>query len=132
MEILIVVVILGILASIVVPQFISAAVETRENSIRMDLHRIRSQLALYREQHGAWPTLADFADQMTMATSADGDTAPVGTLGYPFGPYFREVPINPNTGGTTVGDGAVGSSDWYYNQATGEFHANDSPLTRAF
>ena len=97
-EILIVVVILGILAAIVVPQFVSAASESRENSLKMNLFRIRQQIAVYKEQHnGNYPTLADFEDQMELAS-----------------------------------DGAIGTSDWYYNQTTGEFRANDSATSATY
>ena len=132
-EILIVVVILGILAAIVVPQFTSAASESRENSMRMTIHRMRIQLELYKEHHNnSYPSLAAFADQMTQASNTAGVTAAPGTAGFPWGPYIREMPPNPNTGGSTLGDGAVGTSDWYYNEETGEFAGNDSDASRAF
>ncbi len=131
-EILIVVVILGILAAIVVPQFTSAAAESRDSSIKMNLNRIRQQLEIYREHHdGSYPTLVDFEDQLVGATDVDGAALPLGTPGA-FGPYIREVPHNANSGGTVVGNGAVGSSDWFYNETTGVFHANDSVLTRTY
>ncbi|QQE10602.1 prepilin-type N-terminal cleavage/methylation domain-containing protein [Planctomycetota bacterium] len=132
-EIMIVVVILGILASIVVPQFTSATDEARENALAMNLFRVRHQLQVYKNQHnGDYPTLADFSDQMMKASNKTGDTAEPGTNGYPFGPYLQEIPVNPFTGGLSVGTGAVGSSDWYYDPATGEFMANDSAETAAF
>jgi general secretion pathway protein G len=131
-EILIVVAILGILAAIVVPQFISAASAGRDNSLKMDLFRIRTQLEIYKEQHGQYPVLANFEAQMTMASNAAGNTAAPWTIGYPLGPYIRAVPVNPNTLGNTVGAGAVGSSDWYYDDTTNEFHPNDSAQTRAY
>ena len=131
-EILIVVVILGILAAIVVPQFTSAAAESRENSIKMDVHRIRVQLEIYKAHHSdQLPSLANFEAQMTMSSDAQGDTAELGTDGYPFGPYIREVPRNPNTSTNTVGDGEIGTSAWYYNEVTGEFRANDSEESAA-
>lgn len=132
-EILIVVVILGILAAIVLPTFSSAADEARENAVQMDLHRIRVQLEVYKQQHnGDYPALATIVDQLTLSTNAAGQTAAIGTAGFPFGPYLRDVPKNPATGGRTIGAGEVGSSDWYYNETTGEFLANDSELARTF
>ncbi len=130
-EILIVVVILGILAALVVPQFTSAAAESRDNSLRMDLKRIREQLGLYQLHHNAFPSLANFEVQITGFTDADGNTVAQGTLGA-FGPYIQRLPPNPNTSSNTVGDGAVGSSDWFYDENTGAFHANDSADTRAY
>lgn len=125
-EILIVVMILGILAAIVVPQFTSAAGESRENSLKMNLYRIRQQIEIYKQHHGGnYPSVEHFTEQMTQATNLHGNFAEPGTVGYPFGPYLRDIPINPMTSSRTVGDGAVGSSDWYFNENTGEFRANN-------
>lgn len=54
-EILIVVVILGILAAIVIPQFTSAADEAKESSLRSQLQTVRGQIELYNVQQGAYP-----------------------------------------------------------------------------
>ena len=132
-EILIVVSILGILASLVVPHFTSAAGESRENSLKMDLHRIRMQIEIYYAQHGSvYPTLANFADQMTLSSNIAGNTAPIGTPGFPLGPYIQTIPANPESTLDTVSDGAVGSTVWYYDQTTGTFLANDSVESREF
>lgn len=129
-EILIVVVLLAILATIVIPQFSSATEGSRESKTQMDLYRIRQQLELYKEHHGEYPDDADFADQLTLATDAQGNTAAVGTPGYPFGPYLRDIPYNPWTGGNDIGNGAPGSSSWYYSD--GQFLANDDAAHRAW
>src|ERR1700759_3099934 len=50
-EILIVVIILGILAAIVIPQFTSASQDARKNSLTSQLQTIRSQIELYKLQH---------------------------------------------------------------------------------
>lgn len=50
-EILIVVVILGILAAIVIPQFTNAAQDANESSARSQLQTMRSQIELYRVQN---------------------------------------------------------------------------------
>ena len=74
-EILIVVVILGILAAIIVPQFTDAAQDANESSARSQLQSIRSQIELHRVQNnGAAP--ADLAELVT-----DG--------------YIRAVPVWP-------------------------------------
>ena len=52
-EILIVVVILGILAAIVVPQFTNASQTAKASSLLSQLQSIRSQLELYQVQHNA-------------------------------------------------------------------------------
>jgi general secretion pathway protein G len=126
-EVLVVVVLLGILAAMVIPQFVSATEETRENSVKMNLHRIRTQIDIYQQQHdGRWPTLANFEAQMTQMSNIEGLTGGTRATGYKLGPYLMELPKNTRTSGATVGDGAVGSSDWYYDETTGLFRANDS------
>ena len=51
-EILIVVIILGILAAIVIPQFSSASSDAKKASLRSTVQTLRSQIALYKLQHG--------------------------------------------------------------------------------
>ena len=55
-EILIVVVILGILAAVVIPQFTNAADDASVSSARTQLQTMRSQIELYRAQGGSYPT----------------------------------------------------------------------------
>ena len=52
-EILIVVVILGILAAIVIPQFTDASEEAMESSLRSQLQTIRAQIELWNVQNPA-------------------------------------------------------------------------------
>jgi general secretion pathway protein G len=132
-EILVVVVILGVLAAIVVPQFSSASEDGRESALKQDVFRMRQQIELYKVHHkGEVPTLANFIDQMTLSTDEDGNTAAIGTPGYPYGPYMPFMPRNPFTDTVPLGDGAVGSSAWYYDETTGEIAPNDSAEHRAW
>lgn len=129
-EILIVVVILGILAAIVIPQFTSASEDAQASSVASQLQTIRSQIELYRVQNGEYPDLAtDGWTEMTEET----------TQGY--GPYLQQAPRNPFTNSTNVGDDAssVGSDDaWVWDDDT--FYAvvpddmidnDDGPFTDA-
>src|ERR1017187_3807990 len=50
-EILIVVIILGILAAIVIPQFTEASNDARISALQSDLQTCRSQFELYKVQH---------------------------------------------------------------------------------
>src|SRR5215475_4226324 len=50
-EILIVVIILGILAAIVIPQFTNASNDARNNSVASTLQTLRGQIELYKIQH---------------------------------------------------------------------------------
>lgn len=123
-EILIVVVILGILAAIVIPQFTSASETAKGSSVVSQLQTIRSQLELYQVQHnGNYPTLTlmqqgtDDWEVLTLETDAAGATG----TGNPFGPYLQKAPVNPFTNSSLVGDaGSAASTDgWSYDEATG-------------
>ncbi len=59
LEILIVVVILGILAAIITPQFSSASQESSESSTARSLQIIRTQIELYRAEFFQDPDLID-------------------------------------------------------------------------
>jgi general secretion pathway protein G len=127
-EILIVVVILGILAAIVIPQFSNASQEASVNRVRADLQTMRSQIELYKIQHlGNRPTVANFAAVMTGQTDINGNVA----AGNDFGPYLQAIPTNAFTNLQTIVDSSGGapaadSGGWGYNAATGDIRAIDS------
>src|SRR3954466_7876959 len=79
-EILIVVIILGILAAIVIPQFTNASTDARKNSLTSQLQTIRSQIELYKLQHNDKlpPFTGTSADvqwqEMTLQTDVNGAT----------------------------------------------------------
>jgi prepilin-type N-terminal cleavage/methylation domain-containing protein len=73
-EILIVVVILGILASVVVPQFANAAVESRRMTTATNLKTFARQFNYYYSLHGNWPADRNHAilpPEMTGLIDAD-------------------------------------------------------------
>jgi len=136
-EILIVVIILGILAAIVIPQFTEASNDARVSSMVSDLQTVRSQIELYKIQHldnypgtvnGTW-TIGNFVPHLTGTTDVQGVAG--GTLG----PYMQKFPTNPFKGGTiadAVRD-ATGATDpnaesgdegWWFNSQLGTFGVN--------
>lgn len=120
-EILIVVIILGILAAIVIPQFTEASNEARLSSMTSDLQTVRAQLELYKVQHlDVYPAFDTFIAQMTGMTDING------AAGADFGPYLHRIPTNPFANDDSIGTGGYASSGWYYNEANGEFRANDT------
>ena len=130
-EILIVVIILGILAAIVIPQFSEASDDARLSSLISDLQTVRSQLELYRVQHSSYPdgaTSAAWIAQLTGQTDIDG------AAGTDYGPYLQTFPTNPFNDSATVyidaactgSPGAQSTTDgWYHNPANGKFAPND-------
>ncbi len=126
-EILIVVVILGILAAIVIPQFSNASQEASINRVKSDLQTMRSQIELYKIQHlGTIPALLTFSAQMTAKTDVTG------AVGTDFGPYLQKIPTNPfvATGGNTLSDVAA-TGGWTYTEATGAIYATQGSCPTA-
>jgi general secretion pathway protein G len=138
-EILIVVVILGILAAIVIPQFTSASTEARESALVSDLQAVRSQIELYKIQHlgDALPGAgtATFFEAMEGTTDIDGAVVAVGTAGAK-GPYMQALPVNPfSTADPATNlvrmDGAAAGADtdhWRFDTTTGAFQADDAEV----
>jgi general secretion pathway protein G len=119
-EILIVVVILGILAAIVIPQFTDASTEAKYSSLASNLQMLRAQIELYKIQHNDTPpALATFAAQLTGQTDVNG------AAGTDFGPYMRDIPVEPFTNVDTVT--AAGTTGWNYTEGTGEIWAPYDP-----
>jgi general secretion pathway protein G len=143
-EILIVVVILGIIATVVIPQFSNASHEARENTLKDDLRYLRIQVQVYKAQHRdvapgypgdvttVSPTEAAFTDQMTHFSDENGATNANASTVFKFGPYLSKLPENPLNGLTTmkiVANGAAlpavdGSTGWIYKPQTQEIVAN--------
>jgi general secretion pathway protein G len=130
MEIFIVVIILGIMASIVVPQFSKASSEARLSELMSDLQQIRSQLELYKIQHGELlPGQAVIGGAINpeqfikdLTTGKNGKE-----------PYLDTIPANVFNGKNTVSfvnskskkpTGAE-QTGWWMNAANGEFRACD-------
>jgi prepilin-type N-terminal cleavage/methylation domain-containing protein len=115
-ELLIVVIIIGILAAVAIPQFGDSATDAKRASLDANLTTLRSALELYYHQHGStYPGIikthkagaADpaahsstgdaFAKQLTEYSDAAGNTADTrDTTNFPYGPYLRRgIPKNP-------------------------------------
>ncbi|MBN1865941.1 prepilin-type N-terminal cleavage/methylation domain-containing protein [Candidatus Sumerlaeota bacterium] len=153
-ELIIVIIILGILAALAIPQFVSSTSDAQEATLRGDLAVLRNAINLYYHQHATnYPgakdiggdgsdTAADdnpaaFVAQMTTFTNQAGKTsASLDRTTYPFGPYLMNgVPANPlaTTGASTVSvtddagpltADAEPTTGWKYSKVTGQIIAN--------
>ena len=153
-EILIVVIILGILAAIVIPQFTNASQDARKNSLTSQLQTLRSQIELYKLQHldenppdidapglvqhtAAW-------SKFIVKTNADHTTSG-GTLR--FGPYLQTYPMNPVSDQgtddasdvfvvaadvTAGGASGAGSAGWVFNHLNGKLWATSKTGTNVY
>ncbi len=117
-EILIVVVILGILAAIVIPQFSSASEDAQNSQVRSQLQTVRGQIELFNVQTGSYP---DFA------TNVWGDLTD--------NRYLQQEPRNSRRGnavGIVSGTAAPGEAStgaatdgWYWNTTDEILYAID-------
>ncbi len=131
-EILIVVVILGILAAIVIPQFTEASTEAKTSSLCTDLQTMRSQIELYKIQHNddlPGDGDATFTQSLIGYTDIDGAVA-AGPGDNIYGPYVQKIPTNSFNNLATIEEEAVdtglggGNCGWHFNNVTGAFHAD--------
>jgi general secretion pathway protein G len=141
-EILIVVIILGILAVMIIPQFSSATESARASMLMDDLRVMRTQLEVFKAQHNGvppgfpgqdttqTPTEAVMVDQITLSSDQTGKTAAVNTPGYPYGPYMREVPTNPLNGKTSVR--VLSASDTFPSGPTDQYGWVYQPSSMTF
>ena len=89
-EILIVVVILGVLAAMVIPQFSQASSEANLNTLLGNLQTFRSQIELYKIQHcDLLPGQASFG-----AAVAEADFVAALTNDATYGSYVNKIPEN--------------------------------------
>jgi len=160
-EILIVIIVLGILAMIIVPQITVSTDDAKVSTVQSDLSALRSAIEIYYAQHGnKYPgqtgtdgvantnnvTTAATAmvAQLTQYTAANGkvSVAKVGT--YQYGPYIKglTLPTNPFNDATSVvcdatsditATRAISASDgWKFHFNTGVFFAADTTAHAAY
>ena len=124
-EMLVVVIILGILAMIIVPQISVSTDDARLNSLQTNLNSLRSAIEVYAAQHAnRYPgtyseadgttAVADdaaakaaFLAQLTQFTDINGMVNGTKTVAFKYGPYLKTgtLPLNPfNDSGDIVCD----------------------------
>lgn len=131
-EILIVVVILGILAAIIVPQFAGAVEDSAVTTTKSELEKLRRALEVYQVRN---------ENSLPTVLAGDGTW---GDLIVSTGAYLKEPPANPYVGGANARvivladtpDSAYQTDyAWVYDDSTGEiwaggFDIDDQPLPR--
>ncbi len=108
-EILIVVVILGILAAIVIPQFTDASDQANVASMKSQLQTMRSQIELFRIQdvvnYNLW-------DPIAAAPGSEWDLLISGD-------YLQAAPRNPITNASTVAGAPALGLGWVWRDKDG-------------
>ena len=119
-EILIVVIILGILAAVAIPQFSGSTDDARLTSLDTSLTQVRNAIELYYHQHNnVYPGAKNFSTgndvgsaaeadtafvkQLTLFSDVGGRTASIKNTTYKYGPYLKTgMPRNPYSDLSTV------------------------------
>ena len=116
-EILIVVVILGILAAIVVPQFTNATQDSQAGNIRAQLKSLQNQieLAKARSTDGLYPDLLGSRGWGVMIDPNNDGNFEDG--------YVKAAPKNPFNNSTDVVGTAAAGKGWTYDRTTGTLGA---------
>ena len=140
-EILIVVIILGILAAIVIPQFTNATTSSKMSGVQTTAQSLRGAVQLYYYQHNdSLPPAANFWTLMMTQTDANGNAYVAGTSTTgPFGPYMQSIPPNMLNNSSVVIDANVAPGSqtasacgWEYDynagMGTGTIHGTDVDL----
>lgn len=122
-EILIVVVILGILASLVVPQLSNASTDANRSALARQLQMINSQIELYRIAHqGVLPT-ADADDPLVEGGTKSGWGAMI-SVEYikeePFNGYTRSFLLVAGDSATAAAEPRTSINGWYYELGENE------------
>ena len=116
-EILIVVIILGILAAIVIPQFTNASNDARNNSVASTLQTARSQIELFKIQHADTPPVSLWTIMLGKSTTTE--TGAAAATGTNFGPYLQQAPTNPLNGQSAAANAAGAAVGWVYTTGAG-------------
>lgn len=124
-ELLVVIIIIGILAAVAIPQFGDSSAQAKEATLKENLRMLRSSIDKYHVDHGSvYPGLiathkstvagaaaahasteAAFLAQMTMYSDTTGNTCAEKSTSFPYGPYIkRKIPDNPLPAATAAGD----------------------------
>lgn len=148
-ELLIVVVILGVLAAVAIPQFTASTDDAKQASLDSTLATTRTAIDMYFQDHSEYPgasaatgdvtaaadTQAAFEAHLTKFTDAAGDVSNTKDATHIYGPYLKKaLPADPYMGASAVAVVTAGSLDlnatgtttggWKYDSVTGSIIMN--------
>lgn len=161
-EMLIVVIILGILAAIIIPQLSVSTEDAKINTLKTNLGGLRSSIEIYYAQHNNYPgaikndgsgasstapeAQTAFVEQLTQYTESNGNVEATKSTTAKYGPYVKGggLPKNPFNESSdvvcniTIGDittrkwDGTGTAGWHFYTKTGVLVANDSTEHAAY
>ncbi len=140
-ELVVVVMIIGMLASMAIPRMSRGAVGANDASVAGNLNIIRTVILYYAVEHRnqfPGPDSPGTIAKLTQYSDTGGTTSPIATATAIHGPYLLKIPpcpmgYNPGSDGIMI-DGTnsppksnpINPAGWVYNPNTGEFYPNAS------
>lgn len=126
-EVMTIAAVLAVASVGVVPRFTEAREESKTEELIEGLQTMRSQLGLYRVEHGDRLPPTDSVEAFLRAMTAKAGQ---------YGPYVRTIPVNPYNGLDTIRfDGeapGVNKAGWRLDTKTGSFQADNSAACALF
>jgi len=126
-------VVAAVVGAVAIPLIERGVHAARRSALRENLHVLRSQIELYRAEHGGQnPMVVNGSlPQLLRPTDRTGKMGPRGAQ-FPFGPYLKgPMPVNPLTGSSIVTESpeypfrsASGNGGWLYHPPTGQIAAD--------
>ena len=122
-------VIVGIIAASTVPRLSQGKADASGEAQKTNLVVLSRAIEMYAQEHdGTWPEVDLIVKQLTHCSDAAGNTNPVRTRQYTYGPYLHKVPPMPQ--GLRKGATGIAAKDndgvgWLYNETTGKIIANN-------
>ena len=122
-EVLIVIVVIAVLASIVIPRLLGAGRQAKEASLRAHLQELRNSIGLFQSHTGVYPAaLADIMATAAPASGLDVTGAAVAINANDYkGPYLTTA------GGGLPNNPITNAIDWVYGTVAPNVGAVHSP-----
>ncbi len=136
--------VLGVAAFLLLPQFSNAHQQAREDTLKDELRYLRTQIAVFKAQHrdippgyengdpSAFANELAFNEQMCQHTNINCEVNSSTSHYFQYGPYVGQIPANPVNGLNTVEfvqnnqpiPSPDGTTGWIYKPQTQEVIAN--------
>ena len=129
MELVIVITILAIIASIALRRVSNYAEQSAANAAQQDVAVLQLAIERYRAEHGNYPSASRIVDQLTKYTDPFGATSDERVAPYIYGPYVRKippVPVGTQKGSTNIATAPAAGVGWIYDPAGGGIIPNES------
>jgi len=98
-ELIIVIIILGILAALAIPQFSRSTTDAEQSVTECNWVALQKAIQRYYHEHNSTYPSREIKSELTQYTDVDGTISVVMDKAlYPYGPYLVRIPENPMSG----------------------------------